>query len=180
MDTLTATSDLNGELNLDKYIAATNRAQQAEEYQLGNCDRVLHLGCFFDGSGRNIDQDASDSRLSNIAMLYRAFPSSEQDTNNEKYLAHYFSGLGTTFNDNLPDKLQAVMDSSNTSLSDDFESLPSDILTDAGTDLVKGKSWYEVLSDIKGNLINPKEWALLAAKRGQFGYRKLLYVKVIF
>ncbi|MBQ0326238.1 DUF2235 domain-containing protein [Providencia rettgeri] len=164
MDILTSTNNLNAELNLDKYIAATNRAQQAEEYQLGNCDRVLHLGYFFDGSGRNIEQDASDSRLSNIAKLYRAFPSPEQDTSNKKFLAHYFSGLGTTFNDNLADKLQAVMDSSNASLSDDIESLPSDILTDAGADLVKGKSWYEVLSDIKGNLISPKEWALLAAK----------------
>lgn len=164
MDILTSTNNLNAELNLDKYIAVTNRAQQAEEYQLGNCDRVLHLGYFFYGTGRNIEQDASDSRLSNIAKLYRAFPSSEQDTNNKKFLAHYFSGLGTTFNDNLANKLQAVMDSSNASLSDDFESLPSDMLTDAGADLVKGKSWYEVLSDIKGNLISPKEWALLAAK----------------
>ncbi|HEK3074421.1 TPA: DUF2235 domain-containing protein [Proteus mirabilis] len=164
MDILTSTNTLNAELNLDKYIAATNRAQQAEEYQLGNCDRVLHLGYFFDGTGRNIEQDASDSRLSNIAKLYRAFPSSEQDTSNKKFLAHYFSGLGTTFNDNPVDKLQAVMDSSSASLSDDIESLPNDILTDAGVDLVKGKSWYEVLSDIKGNLISPKEWALLAAK----------------
>lgn len=164
MDILTSTNTLNAELNLDKYIAATNRAQQAEEYQLGNCDRVLHLGCFFDGTGRNIEQDASDSRLSNIAKLFRAFPDVTHNKDKLFYDKHYFSGLGTTFNDNLPDKLQAVMDSSNTSLSDDFESLPSDILTDAGTDLVKGKSWYEVLSDIKGNLINPKEWALLAAK----------------
>ncbi|MBQ0213953.1 hypothetical protein OSB94_12595 [Proteus vulgaris] len=49
-------------------------------------------------------------------------------------------------------------------MSDDIEGFPSDIFTDAGADLVKGKSWYEVLSDIKGNLISPKEWALLAAK----------------
>lgn len=164
MDVLASTNNLNAALNLDKYIAATNRAQQAEEYQLGNCDRVLHLGYFFDGTGRNIEQDASDSRLSNIAKLFRAFPDVTHNKDKLFYDKHYFSGLGTTFNDNLADKLQAVMDSSNASLSDDIESLPSDILTDAGADLVKGKSWYEVLSDIKGNLISPKEWALLAAK----------------
>ncbi|EMN4129514.1 MULTISPECIES: hypothetical protein [Providencia] len=74
MDILTSTNNLNAELNLDKYIAATNRAQQAEEYQLGNCDRILHLGYFFDGTGRNIEQDASEARLSSIAKLYRAYP----------------------------------------------------------------------------------------------------------
>ncbi|ENY6785899.1 hypothetical protein ACF1CY_003388 [Providencia rettgeri] len=164
MDILTSTNNKNAELNLDKYIAATNRAQQAEEYQLGNCDRILHLGYFFDGTGRNIEQDASDSRLSNIAKLFRAFPDVTHNKDKLFYDKHYFSGLGTTFNDNSADKLQAAMDSGNASLSDDIESLPGDMLTDAGAELLKGKSWYEVLSDIKGNLISPKEWALLTIK----------------
>lgn len=41
------------EMDLDAIIAAANRAQQACDYRLGNCSRVLHIGFFFDGVGRN-------------------------------------------------------------------------------------------------------------------------------
>ncbi|MEQ4620447.1 hypothetical protein ABN056_04270 [Providencia vermicola] len=58
----------------DTLIAASRRAGQAEEYNIGNCSSVLHVGYFFDGTGRNIEQDASEARLSSIAKLYRAYP----------------------------------------------------------------------------------------------------------
>jgi len=61
-------------MDLDAIIAAANRAQQACDYRLGNCSRILHIGFFFDGVGRNIEQDALANRLSNIGRLFRANP----------------------------------------------------------------------------------------------------------
>lgn len=60
--------------DLDYIIAGASRAQQACDYQLGNCSRILHIAFFFDGVGRNVEQDAPEGRLSNIARLFRAFP----------------------------------------------------------------------------------------------------------
>ncbi|MGL5951691.1 MAG: hypothetical protein ACRCZ3_00885 [Providencia rustigianii] len=33
----------------DSFIAATNKARQAQECKLVNCSRTLHIGLFFDG-----------------------------------------------------------------------------------------------------------------------------------
>ncbi|AFJ46297.1 DUF2235 domain-containing protein [Shimwellia blattae] len=85
------------EMDLDAIIAAAHRAQQACDYRLGNCSRILHIGFFFDGVGRNIEQDAPENRLSNIARLYRAYPMPEKNTSTESYQKHYISGLGTPF-----------------------------------------------------------------------------------
>ncbi|WP_158698639.1 hypothetical protein [Cronobacter dublinensis] len=40
-------------MDLESLIAAANRAQQALEYDMGNCSRTWHMGFFFDGVGRN-------------------------------------------------------------------------------------------------------------------------------
>lgn len=62
-------------MDIESLIAAANRAQQAEDADLGNCSRIWHVGFFFDGIHRNIEKDTPEHRLSNIARLYRAFPS---------------------------------------------------------------------------------------------------------
>ncbi|MCZ3383436.1 hypothetical protein O3S68_14195 [Kosakonia sp. SOY2] len=54
-------------MDIESIIAAAKRAQQAEDAGLGNCSRTWHVGFFFDGIHRNIDQDASEQRLSNVA-----------------------------------------------------------------------------------------------------------------
>ncbi|MCB4839236.1 DUF2235 domain-containing protein [Providencia rettgeri] len=63
----------------------SRRAGQAEEYNLGNCSSVLHLGYFFDGTGRNVEQDAPEGRRSNIARLFRAYPEDGDDTDVATY-----------------------------------------------------------------------------------------------
>ena len=85
-------------MDIESLIAAANRAQQAEDAGLGNCSRIWHVGFFFDGIHRNIEQDAPERRLSNIARLFRAFPDDAHKTSKEYYSKFYISGLGTPFN----------------------------------------------------------------------------------
>lgn len=79
-------------MDIESIIAAANRAQLAEDANVGNCARTWQVGFFFDGIHRNIEQDASENRLSNIARLFRAFPSVQQDTPHENYSKFYISG----------------------------------------------------------------------------------------
>lgn len=105
-------------MDIDSIIAAANRAQQAEDANIGNCNRTWQVGFFFDGIHRNIEQDASENRLSNIARLFRAFPIVQQDTSHENYSKFYISGLGTPFKENLTSKLHTIMDGAQSSVID--------------------------------------------------------------
>lgn len=132
--------------NLDALIAAANRAQQACDSKLGNCSRVLHIGLFFDGVGRNIEQDAVENRMSNIARLFRAYPDPEQSTNTESFKAYYVPGLGTPFNEVLDEKIAAAMDTSLGSLLDDLKNKPADLAKDALHSTLDGASGKDVLT----------------------------------
>ncbi|WP_338463774.1 phospholipase effector Tle1 domain-containing protein [Franconibacter daqui] len=148
-------------MDIESIIAAANRAQQAEDANIGNCDRTWLVGLFFDGIHRNIEQDASENRLSNVARLFRAFPSVQQDTSHESYSKFYISGLGTPFKENLTSKLHAIMDSAQSSVMDDLKDQPKEIAKDAGMELLKGSNWWEVLKDSGKKLISPSEWKSL-------------------
>jgi len=155
----------SGDLSIaecDMLIAASRRAGQAEAYKLGNCSSVLHVGYFFDGVGRNIEQDASEARLSNVAKLYRAFPDVTQNTPSRFHRKHYFSGLGTPFEDQVTDKLQLMMDRGWQRFLDEMKSLPEDTVTDTLKDTVKNGDWQEALSNSIKQLKNPKALGLTA------------------
>ena len=64
----------------ESVISAAVRAQQSDDGKVGNCGRIWHVAFFFDGVGRNIDRDATDCRLSNIARLFRAYPDEQKNT----------------------------------------------------------------------------------------------------
>ena len=149
-------------MNIETIIAAASRAQQVDNAGLGNCSRIWHVGFFFDGIHRNIDQDAPEQRLSNISRLFRAFPSIQQNTANESYDVFYFSGLGTPFKEDLTEKLHTIMDSAQGSALDDLKDQPKEMAKDAGLDYLKGGNWWEVLKDSGKKLINPSEWKSLA------------------
>jgi hypothetical protein len=148
-------------MDIESIIAAANRAQQAEDANLENCDRTWLVGFFFDGIHRNIEQDASENCLSNVARLFRAFPSVQQDTSHENYSKFYISGLGTPFKENLTSKLHTVMDGAQSSVMDDLKGQPKEIAKDAGMELLKGSNWWEVLKDSGKKLISPSEWKTL-------------------
>ncbi|EAS1760855.1 DUF2235 domain-containing protein [Salmonella enterica] len=148
-------------MDIESIIAAANRAQQAEDAGLGNCSRTWHVGFFFDGIHRNVDQDASEQRLSNVARLFRAFPDKKQNTSRDTYDKFYFSGLGTPFNEELTEKIHTIMDGAQTSVLDDVKEQPKEIAKDASKELIKGGGWWEILNDSGKKLINPTEWRKL-------------------
>ena len=144
------------EMDLDAIIAAAHRAKQACDYRLGNCSRVLHIGFFFDGVGRNIEQDAPEKRLSNIARLFRAYPVPEKNNSTESYQAHYISGLGTPFVETTSERLQVIMDKSLDSLLNDLKDKPGDMVKEAFQSSVEGASSKDILTEMKDTLLTPK------------------------
>lgn len=148
-------------MDIESLIASVNRAQQAEDAGLGNCSRTWHVGFFFDGIHRNIERDAAEHRLSNVARLFRAFPDEVNDNAASSYSKFYISGLGTPFNEELAAKLHAVMDGAQSSVLDDLKDQPSEIAKEAGVELLKGGNWYEVFKQEGKKLINPLEWKKL-------------------
>ncbi|WP_312347316.1 DUF2235 domain-containing protein [Leclercia sp.] len=150
-------------MDIESLISAANRAQQAEDAGLGNCSRVWHVGFFFDGIHRNIEQDAPEHRLSNIARLFRAYPSVQQNSPKESYDKFYISGLGTPFNETVVEKLHTIMDSGLGSIKDELKEQPGEMAKEAGSDFIKGNNWYEVLKNQGKKLLNPAEWKKLAS-----------------
>ncbi|EMH1276820.1 DUF2235 domain-containing protein [Enterobacter hormaechei] len=148
-------------MDIESVIAAASRAQQADDAGLGNCSRTWHVGFFFDGIHRNIDQDATEERLSNVARLFRAFPDKQLETSSASYSKFYISGLGTPFNEELSEKLHTIMDSAQSSALDDLKEQPKEMAKDAGLDYLKSGNWWEVLKDSGKKLITPSEWKTL-------------------
>ncbi|MFU9135505.1 hypothetical protein, partial [Erwinia tasmaniensis] len=140
----------------DAIIAAAHRAQQSCDYRLGNCSRILHIGFFFDGVGRNIEQDAPAKRLSNIARLYRGYPMPEKNTSTESYQAHYISGLGTPFREREGEALQQVMDGTGRSVLESEKAQPADALKDIVKAKLGGASNHDVRDEMKKKLLTPK------------------------
>lgn len=142
-------------IDLDALMAAANQAAQACFYRLGNCSRVLHIGFFFDGVGRNIELDAPENRLSNIARLFRAYPEDEHKTDLVAYKKHYISGLGTPFIETTEERLQGMMDKSLRSLLDDLKNSPADLVKEAFKSSVGGASSKDMLTEMHNRLLTP-------------------------
>ncbi|MFU9137265.1 hypothetical protein [Erwinia tasmaniensis] len=117
---------------------------------------MLHIGFFFDGVGRNIEQDAPQNRLSNISRLYRAFPTPDKDSSTETHQKHYISGLGTPFTETIEERLQEVMDKSLGSLLTDLRGKPADMAKEAFQSSLGGASGRDVLTGMKDLLLTPK------------------------
>ncbi|WP_374256780.1 hypothetical protein [Yokenella regensburgei] len=149
-------------MDIESCISAASRAQQADDAQLGNCARIWHVGFFFDGIHRNIEQDAPEQRLSNIARMFRAFPDEMQNSSTDVYSKIYISGLGTPFQEYLATKLHTVMDGTQGSVWDDLKSQPGEMAKEAGGELLTSNNWYEVIKDQGKKLVNPAEWRKLA------------------
>lgn len=160
-------------MDIDSLTAAATRAQQAEDAKLGNCSRTWHLGFFFDGIHRNIDQDAPQKRISNIGRLFRAYPDLNKNTSHDSYDALYISGLGTPFHENLTSKLHAIMDGAQGSALDDLKDQPGDIAKETGIEIFKTDKWWKAVKDVGKKLINPTEWGKLALDMTKSALKKV-------
>lgn len=160
-------------MDIETLVSAANRAQQVSDANIGNCSSIWHIGFFFDGVHRNIEQDAPEQRLSNISRLFRAYPSPQDSTEFEIYSAFYISGLGTPFHENAASVLHTVMDSAQGSVVDDLKDQPGDMAKDVGKELLQGTNWYEVLKSQATKLINPLEWQKLVIKTARSAIKKV-------
>lgn len=148
-------------INVESLISSANRAQHADDAEIHNCSRIWHVGIFFDGVHRNVLHDATEQRLSNIAHLFRAFPSVKEDTHNKNHSKFYISGLGTPFQESLTSKIHTIMDGAQSSILDDLKSQPAEIAKEAGIETLKNNNWWAVLKDSGKKLVNPTEWKQL-------------------
>lgn len=142
--------------DLDACIAAANRASQGYEYGLGSCSRTLHIGLFFDGVGRNIEQDAPEHRLSNIARLYRAYPTPDKDSSTLSHQKFYISGLGTPFLEMEGEALQQFIDGTGNAVKDSLKDQPTDALKDIFKAKAGGASNQNVRNELRQKLLTPK------------------------
>jgi hypothetical protein len=148
-------------MDIENLIAAASRAQLEDENNIGNCSRIWHLGVFFDGVHRNIEQDAPERRLSNVARLFRAYPDVMNNTTMESHSKFYIAGLGTPFKEEMTARLHTMMDGAQNTTLDDIKAQPGDIAKETGVELLKGKNWYEVLKKQGEKLLNPAEYKKL-------------------
>ncbi|WP_256853242.1 phospholipase effector Tle1 domain-containing protein [Pantoea sp. Fr+CA_20] len=144
------------DVDIDAIIAAASRAQQACNCRLGNCSKVLHIGFFFDGVGRNVEQDAPIDRLSNIARLFRAYPTIEENSSTIAYQRVYLSGLGTPFVEMEGEALQQIMDRTNKTLLESQKNQPADALKYVIRSKLGGASNQDVRNELKKRLLTPK------------------------
>jgi hypothetical protein len=61
-------------MDIESLISSACRSPQMDEHQTGSCSRIWHVGLFFDGISRNIQQYTPETRLSNISRLFRTCP----------------------------------------------------------------------------------------------------------
>ena len=149
-------------MDIEGFIAASNRANQFSESGEGNCSRTWHVGFFFDGIHRNVELDLIDHRISNISRLFRAFPDESYDNNSNAHSKFYISGLGTPFRENLTSKIHAIMDGAQNSIMGDLKEQPKEMAKNASIDILKGEGWWEVIKESGRKLINPAEWKSLS------------------
>lgn len=113
---------------------------------------------FFDGVGRNIDQDASEQRLSNVARLFRAYPDEDSNTDFVCHNKFYFSGMGTPYNEELISKLYTIMDQSLESMKEDLNDFAKETHEEISKEIRNRRgSWNETLKKIQDKLLDPKE-----------------------
>ncbi|WP_262860956.1 PAAR domain-containing protein [Morganella morganii] len=119
-------------------------------------ERIIHIAFFFDGVGRNAAQDAPQGRLSNIARLFRAYPTQDDDTLTKNCRSFYIPGIGTPFDETAAEKIQGFIDNTLGAFGDEMKSKPGDIGKDAFQSSVNGVSGKDILTQTKNTLLTPK------------------------
>jgi len=119
------------------------------------CGSSLYIGCFFDGFGRNLEEDLREDRVSNVGRLFLAHPIDQAGSPTDPFRQlqkFYVSGLGATFDTSLGGTaamMGAGLQGAVSKAQDNLTSLPQGTATDAGVeagkDILTGKNWWERL-----------------------------------
>lgn len=143
--------------------ALNARADSEASTRLGaNCTRMLEVGFFFDGMGRNLESDLRTGRVSNISRLFSAYPVQEESTLSRSFDRYYYSGLGTPFEASLSENLMGAAHRApgEAQTTRDGQLRGSGI--EAAKDVASGNQrgrWWEVFGrSFKGSLTRPWSW----------------------
>lgn len=144
--------------NLDRAQAISSRAScQASNGKTAvlPCQATLHIGFFFDGFGRNLEEDLRNERVSNVGRLFLAHPYEQTSPPADPFRQlqkFYISGLGATFDPSLGGGTAMIgmgLQGAMSKAQDNLTSLPQGTATDAGVeagkDILAGKNWWERL-----------------------------------
>jgi hypothetical protein len=77
----------------DAPVASIKKMAPQVDFSIKNCETVLNIGFFFDGTNNNKAHDAQSHADSNIARLYESYP----DRFSSGYSRLYIPGVGTCF-----------------------------------------------------------------------------------
>ncbi len=149
---------MSGPANLDRAQAISARATSercGKKTAVLPCGATLYMGFFFDGFGRNLEQDLRDDRVSNVGRLFLAHPYDQTSPPSDPFRQlqkFYISGLGATFDPSLGGSavvIGAGLKGATSKAQDNLTSLPQGTATDAGVevgkDILTGKNWWERL-----------------------------------
>ncbi|MCP1488412.1 hypothetical protein J3D48_004725 [Pseudomonas fluorescens] len=133
--------------------ARTKTVAEGKKSSVLPCEGTLHVGYFFDGVSRNLEDDLKEDRVTNIGRLFLAYPhekTSEPSDPANQHHKYYISGLATSFDATLGTNVTTSAADINGAISkikDDVSKLPKDNSTEAaievGKDLLTGKNWWE-------------------------------------
>lgn len=112
------------------------------------CGRTLHIGFFFDGFARNLEEDLRENRVSNIGKLFLAHQVDGPDTPDnafDLYRKFYLSGLGASYDDSLGVQASGVLNRAQSDVMD----IPADVAAEQALEVAKdklgGRSWWQRL-----------------------------------
>ncbi|TVP82212.1 MAG: hypothetical protein EA353_00715 [Puniceicoccaceae bacterium] len=109
------------------------------------CGKTLHLGVFFDGFSRNLEDDLREERTSNVGRLFLAHMDPEHDTDFDSYHAIYISGLGASYDASLGAQVGGTLSRGRSEMAE----IPGDVAgrqaVDAVKDNLSGRSWWQRL-----------------------------------
>ena len=136
-------------------IGARSRLPDSISRQLA-CGRTLHMGFFFDGFARNLEQDLKENRVSNIARLFMAHHEPDRDDDFTLYRKAYLSGLGADYDASLGARANGVA----RTMLDKMADIPADVAVDQGLEATKDKlsgnsAWQRVKQDLNHLLDKP-------------------------
>jgi hypothetical protein len=149
---------MSGPANLDRAEAISARASSdvcKGKTAVLSCGATLHVGFFFDGFSRNLQQDLQDDRVSNVGRLFLVHPYDQTSPPPDLFRRlqkFYISGLGAPFDPTLGGGAALAgtgMVGAASKAEDNLSELPEGTATDAsveaGQDILTGKNWWERL-----------------------------------
>jgi len=112
------------------------------------CGRTLHIGFFFDGFARNLEEDLRENKISNVGRLYLAHKVDEPGVSEQElhlYRKFYLSGLGTDYDDSLGVQASGAFNRAQSETMDIPEGVAAEEALEVAKDQLSGRDWWQRL-----------------------------------